>query len=405
MISADFAPNESFSDVVASIATLLRPWQWRKGKALFKVKQKLKRLFGSDFEVALFLTGRAALYRLFQSIDLDKGAEVAVQGFTCEAVVLPLIQLQLKPVYVDIEKESYSMSIEDLEKKLTPQTKALILQHTFGMIPEDRKKILEYAKKRGVIVIEDLAHGFNNSLFKKTSTEPQSDFLLLSFGRTKTISSVFGGAILTKNKDTFLPLREYEKTNNFPSMLFITAALWYKPLSWVFKKTYDLGIGKILHYLTNSLQILPREISFKEKRGEFDPLYIKAYPNALARLLLKQIKQIEQINRKRLIATKKYKMHFLKSSPIFELEPIIRFPLEVNDPEAVLKAAKRKRVYIGRWYDKVIAPKEIPLNKLLYKTGICPVAESVCKRIINLPTTVSDKQAERVLDAVVYEAS
>ncbi len=404
MISADFAPNESFTDATTSLAMLLKPWRWRKGKALFKVKQKLKKLFGGSYEVFLFLTGRAALYRLFQSLPLEKGVEVAVQAFTCEAVILPLIELGLIPLYIDIERESYSMYPEDLIAKLTPNTKALVLQHTFGMVPKNRERILSIARQRRIIVVEDLAHGFNQQLFNKTNTEPQSQFLLLSFGRTKTLSSVFGGAILSRSKMTNKKLKEFEKITSFPSSYFIFQALWYKPFAWFIRKTYGVGLGKLIHFITNSFQLIPREISPTEKRGEFDTIFIKAYPNALAELLLKQFKQIDQIIQKRLFAIGQYKMYISKDFPYEGNSPLIRFPYHHTNRDVVVSRLKKKKIYLGSWYDQVVGPKELPLDKLKYKSGSCPMAEATCKQILNLPTTIIQKEVDRVIDVFLESA-
>lgn len=400
MISADFAPNESLQDALASLSALLKPWEWRKGKAIFKVKQKLKKMFGGNHDVFLFLTGRVALYRFFQALDFKEGAEVAIQAFTCEAVVLPLLELKLKPVYVDIEKETYSMNPEDLISKITPQTKALILQHTYGMTPKHRSNILAFAREAGIIVIEDLAHGFDQDLFQH-NTEPQSSFLLLSFGRSKFLSSVFGGAVLSDNKTVSETLKDLEKTTSYPSSYFITSALWYKPLAVLIRKTYDIFLGKFIHAVLNHVPFIPREISSVEKRGEFDPLYAKAYPNALAKLLLKQFKQIDQITQKRYNAISNYNKYFFPKSSPKKTPPLIRYPLLTDHRDKLISAARKKNIYLGKWYDQVVAPKELPLHKFHYVTGSCPVAEETCKKVINLPTTISLKEADRVLDVVV----
>ena len=176
-------------------------------------------------------------------------------------------------------------------------------------------------------------------------------------------------------------------------------------MAFFIKKTYDVYLGKVVHAVLNILQVVPREVSPIEKRGEFDPIFIKAYPNALAHLLLNQFKQFDQINANRLYAVSQYKSHFFKNKETSKPEPLIRFPLLSQDREKVIVTAKRKNLFIGRWYDQVVGPKELPLEKLGYQTGSCPVAENICSKILNLPTTVSQKEAERVLDIVALEAS
>ena len=400
MISPDFAPNETFPDAVASISMLMTPWNWRKGKAQQKLRQMLKKLLPS-YEPFLFLTGRASLCKIFQALGFTQGSQVLVQAFTCEAVVLPLIALGLEPIYVDIETDTYSMSFEDLKRKVTPKTTAIILQHTFTMTPKNREEILAFSKKLALTVVEDLAHGFHRDLFVK----PQNSIFLFSFGRSKSVSSVFGGAILSNNANLNGKLKELEKTTSYPSSRFLLTALWYKPTAWFIKKTYDLYIGKIFHFVLNSFSIIPREISPQEKRGELDNMFIKAYPNALAHLLLRQLKRFELIRDNRVSVSNYYKMTFSSKLDRETTTPMIRFPYLVNDRKLVLSKAKRKGIYLGTWYEQVVSPKEIPLQKLRYKKGSCPIAESVCEKIINLPTNISLKQAKKVADLVLSESA
>src|SRR5688572_622656 len=147
MILTDFAPNESFDDAVVALKQIAAPWRWKKGKTIVKIKSRLKSFFPQT-RVSLFLTARAGLYHILQNLDLDGGDEVAVQAFTCEAVILPILALGLQPLYVDIESSTFSMNQKDLEKKLTNRTKVLILQNTFGITPLHRENILDICRKR-----------------------------------------------------------------------------------------------------------------------------------------------------------------------------------------------------------------------------------------------------------------
>ncbi|MBI4226084.1 DegT/DnrJ/EryC1/StrS aminotransferase family protein, partial [Candidatus Roizmanbacteria bacterium] len=191
MISTDFAPNESWDDAWLSLKLLIQPWRWKYGQETEIVKEKIKKLLNVTsykLHVTCFLSGRSALYYLLKSLNLPKNSKVIVQAFTCEAVVLPIIANKLKPVYIDIENETYSMDLNSLTRKLvnskTDSVKVLILQHTFGLTPKFRKEIITLAQKNKLIVIEDLAHGFSPSIFRTDNRLPITDhYFLLSFGR------------------------------------------------------------------------------------------------------------------------------------------------------------------------------------------------------------------------------
>jgi dTDP-4-amino-4,6-dideoxygalactose transaminase len=396
MILTDFAPNENWHDVAASFKMLIRPWLWKKGKYTTRLKLHLKKFFPGH-EVYLYFSARGALYLLLQSLGLRKNAGVLIQAFTCEAVPLPVLALGLRPIYVDIERETYSMDIESLMRRADADTKVLILQHTFGLTPKYRQEILEVARKKGLIVIEDLAHGAQFDIFKKTDS--QKTIKLLSFGRSKFISSVFGGAIALKGTLKQADhLKSRERNLNASSNFSIFRYLLYKPLSVLIKSTYSIFLGKVIHALTKN--IIPAEVSDKEKSGAFDSYFLKTYPNALAYLAQKQLKRFDRIVDIRANSFNIYKRTFEQNGPNLLNQPVIRYPLESADREAVIKLAKSQGVLLGSWYDQVIAPKSVDLALMKYRKGSCPVAESVVTQIINLPTLISDRQIERVIKTI-----
>jgi len=89
MINLNLAPNETFSDALASFLLLFQPWRWKRGKELRKIKNVILKNYlnvsSSTFYVSLFFSGRSALYHLLKNLNLKEGDEVLVQAFTCEA--------------------------------------------------------------------------------------------------------------------------------------------------------------------------------------------------------------------------------------------------------------------------------------------------------------------------------
>ena len=387
MISLDLAPNEGFQDALKSVTILAQPWRWIKGSFNGKVKTKLKRFF-PNHDVFLYLSARGALYKVFQGLKLKPGDEVAVFGFTCEAVVLPVTELKLVPLYIDAEKESYSLDFADLKKKLSSKTKAIVLQHTFGITPKNREEIISFAVTSKVPVIEDLAHGFDHSMFVKDAADT---IKLLSFGRSKAISSVFGGAILTKNKELQETLKVYDKRLITPRTSFVARCLLYKPFSMVIKSTYDiLWIGKILHWLSEALHIIPREITSGEKAGQFNLQMAGLFPNAFAYLLSEQLRGFELLQelRKKNVAEYNEAFHSTNTN-----QSLSRYPVLVPKRDELMLKMKKQQIYLGRWY-----------NKLVSQEGSCPVAETIKDQIINLPTHVSAKDRAAIMKKVELHA-
>lgn len=93
-----------------------------------------------------YLRGRWALYYALKALNIGKGDEVALQAYTCLAVPEAIIATGATPVYVDVEKGHFNINPSDLVSKINSRTKAIIIQHTFG-IPANIEKCLEISKK------------------------------------------------------------------------------------------------------------------------------------------------------------------------------------------------------------------------------------------------------------------
>lgn len=221
--------------------------------------------------------------------------------------------------------------------------------------------------------------------------------LLMSFGRSKFISSVFGGAIVTKYKRIDDDLSMLDKNLKNPSNLFILRILLYKLFGFIIIKTYSIGIGKLIHQLVKATSIFIPEVTRKEKRGMFDEFLIKSFPNICAIFLLSQLQTFNDVVKKRTTLTQYYNKMLGKKIP--EL-PIIRYPYLVKDRPSLIAKARKQGVMLGTWYDQIVGPRGFDMTKTNYKNRSCPVAEKIVDEIINLPTNASLKQAQQIVKLI-----
>ena len=116
--------------------------------------------FPNHTQAFAFWKGRVALYAILESLGIGPGDEVILPGFTCVVVPNAVLYRGAMPVYVDIEGTAFTMDVRDIERKITSRTKAIIVQHTYG-IPADMDGIKTIADRHGLPIIEDapLAHG------------------------------------------------------------------------------------------------------------------------------------------------------------------------------------------------------------------------------------------------------
>ena len=94
-----------------------------------------------------FWKGRVALYVILRALGIGEGDEVILPGYTCVVAVNPIKMLGAKPVYVDIEPVTYNIAPEQIEAKITPRTRLILAQHTYGY-PAEMDAILDIARRR-----------------------------------------------------------------------------------------------------------------------------------------------------------------------------------------------------------------------------------------------------------------
>src|SRR3989344_1264326 len=130
-ISISLSPNVQKDDVFLALKLLFRPWKWKKGDGIKKLEEEFKKYLGVKYAFS-FNSGRSSLFAILQSLNLNKGDDVLLQVFTCNAVPNPILWAGLNPVYVDCG-DDFNVDIEDLKSKIISGVKVLIVQHTFGL--------------------------------------------------------------------------------------------------------------------------------------------------------------------------------------------------------------------------------------------------------------------------------
>ena len=348
-------------------------------------------------QVFLFESGRSCLYALLKSLDLSREDEVLLQAYTCVAVPEPVLWVGAKPVYVDCD-ETLTMSIRDLERKITPQSKVLIIQHTFGR-PAHLRELLALAQKHHLFVIEDCAHALG-AQYEGKNVGTFGDASFFSFGRDKVVSSIFGGVLILKDGDRASKVSSIYKTCSQASLRWIAQQLLHPIITGIAKATYTLFFGKILLALGKKIGLLSKAVEPVERHGGKPHFLFLVFPNALACLAHHQLQKLSLFNEHRAKIAEIYDRNFQTSAHDHTLKSIVlRYVLRVKDPANVLKAAMQENIYLGDWYTTAIAPSDVHYDKIGYNPDDCPMAEKIAGETINLPTDIntSEKDVQRIL--------
>ena len=149
--------------------------------------------------------GTDALQIALMSLDLQPGDEIITSDFTFAATVEVIALLRLKPVLVDIEEETFNINCDEIQKAITPKTKAIIPVHLFGQVA-NMDRVMDIAKTNNLFVIEDNAQGIGSTYFSSNNTKHKSgtigDLGTTSFFPSKNLGCYGdGGAIFTNNDD------------------------------------------------------------------------------------------------------------------------------------------------------------------------------------------------------------
>lgn len=396
-ISISLSPNTEQDDVWLALKLLFQPWRWKKGEAIRALEQEFAKYLGMNSAVS-FNSGRSALMAILSALSLKIGDEVLVQAFTCNAVPNPVLWTGLKPVYVDCREDDFNMDEKDLERKITPRSRVVIVQHTFGL-PADMEKIQGICQKHNLILVEDCAHALGATYKgKKVGTFGKAAFF--SFSRDKVISCVYGGMAATSDPVLAERLRKFQETTGYPSLPWILQQIWH-PVVMNLKilPFYAIG-GKYSLVMAQWLHILSKAVHWKEKIGKMPGYFPRRLPNALAILALRQFTKLEKFNTHRREMARHYASQLQGTSftllkDFAERENIfLRFALRHPRAHEIIRKAWNQNLLIGDWYTSPVAPHDTQLDAVGYRIGSCPVAERLAKTTLNLPTHIHIRENE-----------
>lgn len=171
-------------------------WISSKGRFVNEFEEKFASYVGVKHGTAV-CNGTVAIHLAGAALGLGSGDEVIVPSFTYIASANPFLQLGCKVVFCDSEAESWQMSPEDFEAKITSATKAVVVVHLYGH-PCNMDRIMKIARRHNLFVIEDCAEAIGSE-YKGKKAGSFGDVSCFSFFGNKTITCGEGGMVLCNN--------------------------------------------------------------------------------------------------------------------------------------------------------------------------------------------------------------
>lgn len=404
-ISISLSPNVQSDDIGLVFEVSRNKGSWQSGPEIYKLQEEFKQYLGVRYAYS-FNSGRSSLVAIMKALELPQGSQVALQALTCNAAVNPIRWAGYEPLYVDCD-QNYNLSIGDLQKKITEKTRAVMVQHTFGL-PADIAEIKRICDERGLVLIEDCAHSLGASYGgRRVGTFGKAAFFSLS--RDKVISCVYGGIAVTDDDELAQKISRFQQECGYPDNDWIEQQLAHPVLMEKMVLPYYAIGGKFLLRYFQWARVLSKAIHWKEKRGLVPYYFPKRMPNALAILALNQFKKLDEFNAHRQKIAHFYFEALNKSGFILPPTPVardqvfLRFTMRHNDAAKILKKAWSKNLLLGDWYRTPIDPFDTLPEAVGYKKGSCPNAEEFSGKMINLPThiNISESVALKISEYII----
>jgi dTDP-4-amino-4,6-dideoxygalactose transaminase len=390
-----------FTDYLRIAQSLLCPAT--SEDAVRSFEHEFARYVGCRHAIAV-ASGRLGIHLILEAIDAPQGSEAIVPAFNLFAVIERFCQLGITPRFCDIRIDDLNIDVDDVERRITPNTKYILATHMFGH-PADMTRLIQLAQRHGLILFEDCAHALGSKIDgRMVGTFGRAS--IFSFSVLKLVTT-FGGGMIATNDDRL--------ASRIRAMLATHAAEY--SLAGGLKKALtgtimDLGTRKAIFSLCAwpALRLMramrpnfQQQIMTESPRLDrnFEPKTVAPLHPFQARLGRDQLSQVEEF-----IANRRQVGQWLDQ----ELSAI---------PQIRLLQCSATSLHNGLYYG-VLADKAPQLAEYLFRHGIdcetseyrncaaleiyrdyatdCPVARRVESQILRLPNypSLSQRSVHRI---------
>ncbi len=193
------------NDIKAVTTALERGMNWACGPNIEKFEKQIAEYLGVEHAV-VFNSGTSALHALMIALDIKDGDEVIVPSFSFIATANAPLFTKAKPVFADIDNVTYGLDVEDVKRKITEKTKAIMPMHYGGAVCKNIIELRELCQEQNIYLIEDTAESFG----AKLNNQYAGTFGIagmFSFCQTKVFTTGEGGCVVTNSKELADKLR------------------------------------------------------------------------------------------------------------------------------------------------------------------------------------------------------
>lgn len=353
-----------FEEYVEEIKSIFESkWLTNMGEKHKALENNLKKYLDVK-NISLFTNGHLALMVAIQAMNLPEGGEVITTPYSFSSTTHAIVQNRLKPVFCDIDPETYTIDVNKIEELITEKTVAIVPVHVYGHVC-DVEKIDEIAKKHNLKVIYDAAHVFGVK-YKGKSIAEYGDISMFSFHATKVFNTIEGGALVYNDEN----LKEHlDKLKNFG----INGP----------EKVEYVGINAKMNEFCAAMGICNLRHIDEElaKREKVYNRYVERLSNVPGLTISKEQKNVR---------------------PNFAYFPVV-FDKEVfgKNRDEVMEELKQENIFSRKYFYPLINDYECYRNE--YDSKLTPIAKKISDNVLTIPmyADLNLEDVDRICDIIL----
>jgi len=351
---------------INAVAEVIRSNWIGLGPKTKEFEQKFAEFIGVKHAIALN-SATAGLELALKLLNFPKGSEVITTPMSFVSTAFAPLYNDLNAVFADIQEDTLNIDPEDIRRKITEKTKAILPVH-YGGHPCDMKEINEIAEQYNLTIIEDAAHACGSEYEKKKIGS--SNLTCFSFAAIKNLSTGDGGMIVTNND-------QYNEQLRKTRWLGISKSTFSRQSKDHYKWDYEINnLGYKFHMNDISAAIGLVQLKKLDNSNQLRNNIFKRYNEAFA--------SIDWI-------TTPIHKHNIKSS-------CHNYTIKVDkDREEIIKQLSNNNISAGVHY------KPLYLHKIFSGINVnCPTTDSLWKKLLTLPMypSMTEQDVDKVIDNV-----
>ncbi|MCM8759654.1 MAG: DegT/DnrJ/EryC1/StrS family aminotransferase [Candidatus Omnitrophica bacterium] len=255
--SDDIFQRNITKEMEEAVLKVLREWKMSSTD----ITKEFERAFADWHKMKYGLgcnTGTSALHCAMFGIGIGEGDEIICQSTTYWASCLPAFSLGATVVFADIDPETLCINPDDIEHRITPRTKAIVVVHYAGY-PADMDRILPIAKKHNLKIIEDVSHA-HGALYKGKMVGTFGDVSAFSLMSGKSFAIGEAGIMLTNSRDIYeraILFGHYERHSEIenPELKKFSGLPWGGYKYRMHQMSSAIGLVQIKQFQTDMVEI------------------------------------------------------------------------------------------------------------------------------------------------------